>query len=439
MRARRPRCGNGVRLANRPVVTQGRNVKRAPAALAVLITALLLGVAPAPALAGTIVWGVNDDAGKFEDGDGPFFGTLTSIGFRQNVMTVRWDETAPTEIPDRDFLERAIARAGEAGVDVELDVYPLHSRALGSDPRAPGRFAAWVGLLAESFPEVKQFVVMNECNQPLFVRPQFRGSRRTSPNISAAVCGRALALSYDALNAVNPAIFVWGIGLSPRGNDRPDARSNVSTSPIQFLRHLGAWYRKSGRTTPLMDGLDVHPYPIPQSLPFDRGYAAPNNYSVANLPRVYQAFYDAFRGTAQPTIGPGGLKVQINEIGVQTSSVGRGGYFGLEPPGLGVAGATATEAYQAAWYGKLVRRAGCDPNVASVNLFHLIDEADLAVWQSGLFYRGYVPKVSAAVVKAALEGSAGACLGTLRRWRPAGVVSHPARAARLRSTQVKRR
>ncbi len=52
-----------------------------------------------------------------------------------------------------------------------------------------------------------------------------------------------------------------------------------------------------------MDGLDFHPYPIPQSQPFAQGYQAPNDAGVSNLPRIYEAFYDGFNGSPQPTIG----------------------------------------------------------------------------------------------------------------------------------------
>jgi hypothetical protein len=410
-------------------------VKRAIAALAVLVAALTVGVARAHA--DNVVFGVNDDAGKYEDGKGPFFGTLTGIGMTQNVMTVRWDETAPTVIPDLGFLTHSIAAATAAGVTVELDVYPLHSQALGKDPNAASQFAAWVASLAQTFPQVKQFVVMNECNQPLFVNPQFDGSSPTSPNISAAVCGNALGLAYDALKAVDSSIFVWGVGLSPRGNDTPQASSNVSTSPIKFLGYLGQWYRSSGRTAPIMDGLDVHPYSIPQSLPFESGYAGQtNNYSVANLPRVYQAFYDAFKGTAQPTVGPGGLKVQINEVGIQTTSDGHPGYNGIEASGYGVDGVTGSESYQAAWYTKLIDYVRCDPNIASVNIFHLVDEADLGLWQSGLYYRGYVAKASADAVKSALaEGDA--CTGKLQTWKPATTLAKQPAAKKVAKKQTK--
>ena len=398
-------------------------MKKVLAAFAVLVAALSVGAARAHA--DNVVFGVNDDAGKYEEGSGPFWTTLKGVGLTQNVMTIRWDETAPTTIPDLGFLQKSLAAAADAGVTVQFDVYPLHSQALGRDPNAAAQFAAWVAQLAQTFPQVKQFVVMNECNQPLFINPQFGGASADAPNVSAAVCGQALALAYDALKAVDPSIFVWGLGLSPRGNDNAAATSNVSTSPLNFLGYLGQWYRSSGRTKPLMDGLDVHPYPIPQSLPFEQGYNDPKNFTLVNLPRVYQAFYDAFKGTAQPTVGPGGLKVQINEIGVQTVSDGHDGYTGAEPDGQGVDGSTGTEAYQAAWYVKMIDYVQCDPNIASVNIFHLIDEANLGVWQSGLFYRGYAPKASAAAVQGELAKLGGRCAGRPLVWKPAGTADAP--------------
>ncbi len=42
---------------------------------------------------------------------------------------------------------------------------------------------------------------MNECNQPLFLNPQWTSA---GANQSAEICGRALAASYDALKALDP-------------------------------------------------------------------------------------------------------------------------------------------------------------------------------------------------------------------------------------------
>ena len=82
---------------------------------------------------------------------------------------------------------------------------------------------------------------MNECNQPLFVNPQWNTA---GMNQSAAICGRALAGAYDALKGVSSTNFVWGVGLSPRGNDSPAAASNSSTSPVKFLGAI--WEPGSG-------------------------------------------------------------------------------------------------------------------------------------------------------------------------------------------------
>ena len=45
--------------------------------------------------------------------------------------------------------------------------------------------------------------------------------RRRGGQASATAFGPVLAAAYDALKAVDPTIAVVGIGLSPRGNDRP--------------------------------------------------------------------------------------------------------------------------------------------------------------------------------------------------------------------------
>ena len=52
----------------------------------------------------------------------------------------------------------------------------------------------------------------------------------------------------------------------------------------------------------------------------------------------------------------------------------------------GMVGATASEAYQASYYGQMLKLLACDPNVRVLNIFHLVDEPGLAGWQSGLYW-----------------------------------------------------
>jgi hypothetical protein len=382
---------------------------------------------------------------------GWLYPTMGSEGLQLSTITVRWDESSPTAVPDEAAVSRAISAAKANGQTVELDLYPLHSMVFtggtkctpSSDPQGCGSttqiqaFAAWTGQVALAFPTVHQFVVMNECNQPLFVNPQFDTSGQ---NQSAAICGRALAASYDVLKSVGSQNQVWGVGLSPRGNDNPNAATNVSTSPVAFLTALGAWFKASGRTRPMMDGLDFHPYPIPQSQPFAQGYADVRSASVSNLPRIYQAFYDGFNGSAQPTIGQqagGGLPLSLNEVGIQTDSSGKPGYVGVENAANaagGVIGATATEAYQSSWYLQMLDLVACDPNVKLVNIYHLLDEAELSGWQSGLYYVDRTPKLSAATVHDWIATTGGVCRGASHPWTPPGVPAQGGRPAPAPST-----
>ena len=426
---------------------------RALAASTVTCAALAFALA-GPAAAGLTV-GVNDNAGEDPAFAPWFYPAMGSEGIALNSITVIWDDAAPTTVPGQAALGSAIAAASANGVAVVLDLFPRHSQVFtGASPCAPssdpegcgntaaiGQFAAWTALVARAFPAVHQFIVMNECNQPLFLNPQWDSS---GANQSAEICGRALAASYDALKGVSTQNFVWGVGLSPRGNDNPGATSNSSTSPVSFLRDLGAWFKafaqKTGRTRPLMDGLDFHPYPIPQSQPFAQGYQSTSDATVSNLPRIYQAFYDGFNGSPQRTIGQqagGGLPLSLNEVGIQTDSSGKSGYVGSEVSANsagGVLGQYATEAYQSSWYLQMLDLLACDPNVRIVDIYHLIDEASLAGWQSGLYYVDTSPKASAAAVHDWIAASAGNCQGALQPWTPAGV---PAAAASPAPSPVK--
>ncbi len=414
-------------------------MKKLCVALALVGTTLAL----AGTAAANLSVGVNDDAAKDAAVSAWFYSTMQSVGLKINTLTLLWDEGAPTEIAGAAAIDQAIAKAKTNGVTIELDLYPMHSMAFtggtrcapSSDPDACGdtakiqQFASWSASVAKRFPSVNQFVVMNECNQPRFVNPQWDSSGN---NQSAAICGRALMAAYDAIKAVSSSSFIWGVGLSPRGNDKPNAASNSSTKPVSFLEALGKWYRAEvakGRTDGFMNGFDFHPYPVPQTQPFAQGYSDVKQASITNLSRIYEAFYGAFNGTPQKTIGQqagGGLPVSLNETGIQTESSGKSGYSGTEVSANsagGVTGSSATEAYQASWYKQMLDLLSCDPNIQFVNIFHLIDEADLAGWQSGMYFADHSAKQSAQTVRDWIAQSGGNCTGTVHPWTPAGVAA----------------
>jgi hypothetical protein len=377
-------------------------VKKGISALAALVVATL-SIAAGSASADNVRFGVNDDAGMFDKGAGPFFSSLVGLGMHDNTVTVRWDETTASGFEDlgggttlESFLPSAVAAAGLAGVTLTFDVYPRHSTAAGDPTTNAPKFAAWLKSLAAAYPSVTHYVVMNECNQPLFVNPQYDASGNL---VSAASCGAFLAAGYAALKSVDPGIFVWGVGLSPHGA-KVDGKQHRDSDPFSFLKALGDWDKSQNGGGKIMDGLDLHPYPIPQSVPFAQGNSNAYGpaYGASTLSLAYQAFYDGFNGTQQPTVGPGRLPVSLNEVGIQTVPT-VAGYTGAETAGWGVGGATGDENYQAQWYKQLIDATQCDASITNVNIFKLIDQPDLGAWQSGLYQLGWVAKSSADVVR----------------------------------------
>ncbi len=145
-------------------------------AATVLAAALLCGAATAPA-ADT---GANDDSGKYDaDGGAASYGQMAALGLRQVVIPVRFKPSDPMVIQDKALLDRTIPAALAAGLKVVLAVYPYPTRELEAGIATPSLFGSYVAAVAEIYPQVKQFTVGNEPNQPAFWRPQF-GSRSTA-------------------------------------------------------------------------------------------------------------------------------------------------------------------------------------------------------------------------------------------------------------------
>jgi hypothetical protein len=378
------------------------------AAATALTVTLLTGAATAPAAN----IGANDDSAKHAaDSGAAMYAEMAALGLQQTVIAVRFKPSEPIVIQDKQLLDRIIPNAVAAGLRVVIAAYPYPPRELEAGLGSPSLFGSYVGALASIYPQVRQFVIGNEPNQPAFWRPQFDAS---GANASAPAFGPYLAAAYDSLKAVDPELEVVGVGLSPRGNDRPHARSNISTSPIRFLRALGRWYRKGGRTRPLMDAFSFHPYPNRATDPIDRGYAWPNAGFV-NLDRLKQALWDAFHGTAQPTTVEG-LKLHLDEVGWQVDTRGLAGYLGAENVPV------TNELTQATIYGELIRRAACDPDIAEVSFFGFRDDGLRAGFQAALERLDGSLRPAAEAVRAAIAEVASGCPGEQTRWDPEASV-----------------
>jgi hypothetical protein len=270
-------------------------------------------------------------------------------------------------------------------------------------------------------------IIGNEPNQPKFWQPIWNGSQPASPAAMEVV----LASCYDKLKAFDPTLDVIGLGLSPRGNDSPGASSNSSISPVRYLEALGDAYRASGRTKPLFDELSWHCYPNVNSDEVETGYPWPNTGCV-NAARVKLALWDAFHGTAQPTL-PGypvttsgqtlfgdTARMFIDETGWQVDTTGRPGYVNNEnvPP--------VSEDRQAQDYDKLVHLANCEPTLTDFHIFHEIDESDRTGFQSGVLHVDFTERPSAQSLKAAVAADGGQCSGGA--WQTLGSFLYPTSA-----------
>jgi len=378
-------------------------VKKLTAALSSVCALIFAASASA-----TVEFGANDDSGKYSaDGGAVFFPQMAAANLKQNVMTVRWKPSDPTNIPDRAALDVAVPNAVAAGIEVAFAVYPYPPSEIELGGVSHLAFAAWLDTLARTYPQVTTYIVGNEPNLNTFWRPQGDARGRV---FSAAQFGRFLAAGYDALKTVSPEITVLGVGSSPRGARAPGAADK--TSPIHFLHALGDWYRASNRLTPLMDGFSYHPYPNPSdfTVPFTFTYGWPNA-SIQELARVKQALWDAFDGTAQPTT-LSGLKLYLDEVGWQVDTSGLPGYTDEENVRV------TSESTQAGIYADLVRYVVCDPDVAQLNFFGYYDERSRLGWQSALRRADGSERASNAAVAAAIAETGGECLGLVRGWRP---------------------
>lgn len=365
--------------------------------LGVLAGLLLAGIASAAVI------GVNEDAAKFsEDGGAAFYGQLVDVGLGQNVMTITWDPANPLTGVERSRLANAIAAAQSHGVKVVLAVYPRRAKLIAEQGGAG--FVSFLEDVVRSFPRVRSIIVGNEPNRTTFMSP-----------VSPAVFTKLLADSYDAIKAIDPGVGVIGIGLSPRGNE-DTAKSNVSLSPVRFLKQMGDALKSLNRSKPLMDAISFHPYPFPEDKP-PTTHADWPTIGPADLARLKQAIHDAFAGTAQPTVEQG-LPIHLDEVGWQVPTTDRPGYTGNENVKV------VDEATQAEYDAQVIRIASCDPAIASLSLFHFIDEAQRDRFQSGLVRVDGSKRPAYERVKAALQETAGGtrCPGSQVSWTPATTV-----------------
>ena len=345
----------------------------------------------------TFVVGVVDDALAQQD---PHFAKAQvdlsrGAGFDAAAVSATWH---PGERRPPASLVRVLRNVGAAARRARMRLVVVVWNGLGRDtPRSPADradFAAYAGALVKALPTVRDVIVGNEPNLSTFWKPQFGAGGR---DLAARAYADLLARSYDAIKAADPGVRVLGGALSPRGGDRPGG-VRPTHSPTAFIRDLGAAYRASGRSRPLMDAFAFHPYMQASRIPPTAAHPENTSITVADYPKLVALLKEAFEGTAQPGAR---LPIYYTEFGVQTRVPDAKLRF-YEDQNSPASTDSVSFALQAAYYRSALGLAYCQPTVRGLFVFHTFDEPSLSGWQSGLYFADRTPKPSLAPFKRAV-------------------------------------
>jgi hypothetical protein len=332
---------------------------------------------------------------------------LRLTGFRSVRITSFWNpgQTRPTD--NELAVLRNVAEAADRH-DVRVYATVMHpgSRTTPLTDEARADFSANAAALVRAVPEIRSVIVGNEPNLNRFWLPQFD---ETGASVAPAAYLALLAKTYDALKAVSSTVRVYGVAVSPRGSDRPGG-TRPTHSPTKFVQELGVAYRASGRTTPVMDALAIHPYTDNSSQPPTTAHPLTTTIAIADYGKLVALLGQAFDGTAQRGSD---LPVLYAEFGVE-SQIPEGKaslYTGSEPTTT----RPVDEPTQAAFYRQALGLAFCQPTVEGMLLFLSRDERARAAWQSGVYYvdgsaKGSLPRVTEALDRSA-GGSIARCPG----------------------------
>jgi hypothetical protein len=407
-----------------------------------LAAAAALLVVPAAQAAPGLLVGVNDDTPKWKD-DPALTAAAADLGLAAYRITIGWNGSQSTlDDESRTVIARSLANIH--GKRMLLSVFGKPDSAPRSDA-ARAAYCAYVGDILRAFPEIHTIGIWNEVNKGSFWRPQYDGTTSVAPTDYTKLLAACATLRTQFPDVVLVS------SLSPRGNDKPDARSNVSHSPTRFIKGMGDAARGMALQARLFDHFGQNVYGDSSTARPHRAH--PNNTDIeqGDYEKLMQALRQAFDGTAQPVPGTQGVTVWYLETGFQTTVPNdkRPLYEGtendagaLEPfkagsdPGRGDVASKAWD--QATQLGDAIRLAYCQPAVGAFFNFMLADEKSLAGWQSGILWADGTAKPSYAAVKAAIAEVAAGSVDCAAQTVKAG-NSTAGKAKQKKSKRAKRR
>ncbi|HVU77994.1 MAG TPA: hypothetical protein VHC67_10455 [Gaiellaceae bacterium] len=326
-------------------------------ALAAAVLCLLGAFTAAPrAHAATgIRYGLTDDA-WLQDSPGPIdarVAHLKAIGVRVVRYTLHWNEIAPTKPVDAtdpsdpayDWTDAStvLDSLRTHGIDVVVQLlgaprWANGGKAANYAPTSSSTFGAFAAAAAQQYSWVRKWVIWNEPNQVIWLRP-------TNPR---AYVTRLLNPAYTAIHREIPAAKVAGGGTAPRG-------ASGGVSPVAWLEAMHAAHAK-------LDAYAHNPYPLDpkHETPVSGGCGHCTTISMADLRRLEALVAKDFPKA----------RIWLTEYGYQTNPPDR--LLGVSP------------ALQATYQAEADYVAYAAPRVDLLIHFLYQDEPNVTRFQSGL-------------------------------------------------------
>jgi hypothetical protein len=382
--------------------------------LSLFVVVFLLGCAGAAQAKPGLLVGVTEDGLKFEPDAA--LEDARELGIGAFRITLRWRPgLAEPTVAQAEELDRATA--GDSDVAIVLSVFGERAVHAPTNEGRQNEYCAFLEEIVRRYERIRYVSIWNEPNKTFFWTPQFNpDGSSAAPRAYAAL----LARCWDALHRVRSDIRVIAPTTAPRGNDNPNAVSNISHSPTAFVRELGRAYRESGRDAPIFDVVGHHVHGIHSAeRPWRRHPGT--GVTQGDLDKLQKAFSAAFADTAQPVPGrcvdDKCVPVWWLEAGYQTkpdkskASLYTGfeisprplpdstGDVALEP----VPDSNSLAPDQATQIVSALRLAYCQPHVEAFFNFLLWDEQRLEGWQSAPYWFDRTRKGSFAAFRRAIR------------------------------------
>jgi hypothetical protein len=354
--------------------------------------------APAPAAGPSFFVGTDEDALLW--GNSQQTATIArSLGLRSIRITLQWH---PGETTVAAGYQRVLDRLqlDTGGLRVVVSVFGKAADAPHTDA-ARGQYCGFVADLLRDNPQIDDVVIWNDPNDGAFWAPQFTPD---GASVSPSDYEALLAECWDEAHAVRGTANVVSAAVS-KSSSLPGAFTLDWHPPATWIDKVGAAYRASRRAKPIFDTFGYVPHPTDSTERPWTTHAGSSAISIGDYGVLMSMLTTAFGGTAQPVPGQGTTKIWYLAQGYQTSpdpakaSLYSGSETDPEPVPAwslqdGADQGTGPAPDQPTQLADAIALAYCQPNVGAYFNFHLVDERDLAGWQSGVYWADGTPKAS---------------------------------------------